>query len=132
MLMFVGGSSVGNESPTARVGYGVVFAPLEWSQPISDCLEHDGTSNRAELRAVLAAIGLRSWYGEGFKRVVVACDSEYVMNGVSSSMLMMWRKNEWKTNTGAVVENVDLWRRLDVQLRDMERREMVVQFWCIP
>lgn len=68
----------------ARAGFGVVFAPVQWYQPISNCLEQDGnaqTNNRAELRAVLAAIGLRWWYGEGFKKIVIACHSEYVING---------------------------------------------------
>ena len=89
------------------------------------------TKNRVELRAVLAAIGLRSWYGEGFKKIVIACHSEYVINGISS-WILTWRKNEWKTNTGAVVENLDLWRKLDDKLRDMEKYEMLVQFWRIP
>ena len=67
MLIFVGGSSVGNESPTARAGFGVVFAPLQWHPPTSERLEQDGnaqTKNRAELRAVLAALGSRWWFGE--------------------------------------------------------------------
>ena len=134
MLMFVDGSSLGNESPTARAGFGVVFAPLQWHLPISNRLEQDGnaqTSNRAELRAVLAALGLRWWFGEGFNKIVIACHSEYVINGISS-WILTWRKNDWKTNTGAVIENLDLWRKLDARLRDMEKHEMLVQFWWIP
>lgn len=134
MLIFVGGSSVGNESPTARAGFGVVFAPLQWHPPTSERLEQDGnaqTKNRAELRAVLAALGSRWWFGEGFKKIVIACHSEYVMNEISSWFLT-WKKNEWKTNTGTVVENLDLWMTLDVKLRDMEKHEMLIQFWRIP
>ena len=44
----------------------------------------------------------------------------------------MWKKNEWKMNTGAVVDNLDLWRKLDNKLREMEKYEMLVQFWLIP
>jgi len=87
MLMFVDGSSLGNGLPTARAGYGVVFAPVQWFFPISSRLEQDGhpqTSNRAELCAVLAALSLRIWIGEGFKKIVIACDSQYVVNGISS------------------------------------------------
>ncbi|KIM45696.1 hypothetical protein M413DRAFT_24840 [Hebeloma cylindrosporum] len=134
MLMFVDGSSLGNGSPTARAGFGVVSAPLEWYQPLSKRLEQDGnaqTNNRAELRAVLAALGLRWWYGEGFKKVVVASDSEYVVNGISKWMLT-WRKNEWKTNTGAVIVNLDIWKKIDEKLRGMEKQGMLVQFWWIP
>jgi ribonuclease HI len=53
------------------------------------------------------------------------------MNGISSYILT-WRKDDWKTITGAVVENLDLWRKLDEKLRDMEKSEMLVQFWRIP
>jgi len=134
MLMFVDGSSLGNGSPTARAGYGVVFAPVQWFHPISDRLEQDGnkqTSNRAELRAVIGALGLRSWIGEGFKRIVIACDSEYVVNGISA-WILRWRVNGWKTKTGAAVANQDLWKMLQAKLREMEKQEMLVQFWWIP
>ena len=57
---------------------------------------------------MLAALGSRWWFGEGFKKIVIACHSEYVMNGISS-WILTWKKNEWKTNTGTVVENLDLW-----------------------
>ena len=67
----------------------------------------------------------------GFKKIVIACHSEYVMNGISS-WILTWKKNEWKTNTGTVVENLDLWMTLDVKLRDMEKHEMLIQFWRIP
>ena len=79
---------------------------------------------RAELCTVLAAIGLWSQFGEGFK-IVIACNSEYIMNRISK-WILMWRKNEWWTNTGVAVENLDLWRKLDAKLKNYE---MLVQFW---
>ncbi|KIM38253.1 hypothetical protein M413DRAFT_30372 [Hebeloma cylindrosporum] len=134
MLMFVDGSSRGNGSSTARAGYAVVFAPVQWFYPISSPLEQDGnpqTSNRAELRAVLASLRLRMWIGEGFKKVVIACDSQYVVNGISA-WILKWRRNGWKTNTGAAVANQDLWKKLEAKLREMEEEGMLVQFWWIP
>ena len=102
ILMFVDGSSLNNGSPNARAGYGVVFAPLEWSSPISGRLEQDGhpqTSNRAELRAVLASesLTLRYWAREG-----------------------------------SPVANQDLWKKLEGKLREMEKKGMLVKFWKIP
>jgi len=134
MLMFVDGSALNNGSPNAQAGYGVVFAPLEWYSPISGRLEQDGnpqTSNRAELRAVLASLTLRYWAGEGFSRIILACDSEYVVKGVSE-WILKWRKNGWKTTTGSPVANQDLWKKLEEKLREMEKRGMLVQFWKIP
>jgi ribonuclease HI len=134
MLMFIDGSALGNGSPTSQAGYGVVFAPLEWFSPISNRLEQDGkpqTSNRAELRAVLASLTLRYWAGEGFSRIVLACDSEYVVKGISE-WILKWRRNGWKTTSGNPVANQDLWKKLEVKLREMEGRGMLVQFWKIP
>ena len=134
MLMFVDGSALNNGSPDARAGYGVVFAPLEWFSPISRRLEQDGnpqTSNRAELRAVLASLTLRFWAGEGFSRIVLACDSEYVVKGISD-WILKWRKNGWKTTTGSPVANQDLWKKLEDKLREMEKQGMLVKFWKIP
>ena len=134
MLMFVDGSSLGNGLANARAGYAVVFAPVQWFHPISNRLEQDGhpqTSNRAELRAVLAALGLRMWIGEGFKKIVIACDSQYVVNGISA-WILKWRRNGWKTNTRAAVANQDLWKKVEAKLREMEKEGMLVQFWWIP
>ena len=134
MLMFVDGSSLDNGSPHARAGYGVVFAPLEWYSPISGRLEQDGheqTSNRAELRAVLASLTLRSWVGEGFSRVILACDSEYVVKGISE-WILKWRNNGWKTTARSPVANQDLWKKLEEKLRELEKEGMLVQFWKIP
>jgi len=134
MLMFVDGSCLDNGFPNARAGYGVVFAPLEWFSPISRRLEQDGnpqTSNRAELRAVLAALGLRFWAGEGFSRIVIACDSQYVVKGISE-YIFEWRRNGWMTTSGTQVANQDLWRKLGEKLREMEGCGMLVQFWKIP
>ena len=132
--MFVDGSALDNGSPNARAGFGVVFAPLVWFSPISRRLEQDGhpqTSNRAELRAALASLSLRFWAGEGFSRIVLACDSEYVVNGISK-WILKWRKNGWKTTARSPVANQDLWKKLENKLREMEKKGMLVQFWKIP
>lgn len=134
MLIFVDGSAINNGSSIARAGYGVVFAPLQWFAPISGRLEQDGnpqTSNRAELRAVLASLTLRFWAGEGFSRIVIACDSEYVVRGISI-WIFKWRTNGWKTASGSPVVNQDLWQKLDLKLRGMEEKGMLVLFWKIP
>jgi len=71
------------------------------------------------------------WIGEGFKKIVIACDSNYVVKGISA-WILKWRRNGWKTNTGAAVANQDLWKKLEAKLRDMERDGMLIQFWWIP
>jgi ribonuclease HI len=89
------------------------------------------TSNRAELRAVIAALRFRHWPGEGFRTFVVATDSEYVVEG-ATKWVKKWMENGWKTSAGADVKNKDLWQAL---LGDIERVSddgLAVQFWRIP
>lgn len=137
--MFVDGSSLGNGLGlvNAHAGYAVVFSPVQWFRPIYNCLEQDGypqTSNRAELRDVLDVLGLPVWIGKGFKKIVTACDLQYVINGILAWILKWWR-NGWKSNTGATVANQDLWKKkveLTRKLREMEKERMLVRFWWIP
>lgn len=94
------------------------------------------TSNRAELRAVIAALRFRHWRGEGFRTVVVATDSSYVVEG-ATQWTKKWVRNGWKTmgqkgSGGGDVKNKDLWEAL---LGECERAEgfgMAIQFWKIP
>lgn len=130
MLMFIDGSSLGNGTPNARAGYGV-----KWNKDyhLSRRLEGTGpeTSNRAELRAAIVALGLRAWDGEGFDKVVLACDSEYVVLGICER-IERWKQRGWTTAAGTPVMNKDLWELLLAKLEVLDDRGVLVQFWQIP
>ncbi|KAF8533779.1 ribonuclease H-like domain-containing protein, partial [Trichophaea hybrida] len=68
-------------------------------------------NNRAELRAAILGLGLRVWSGEGLSSVVMATDSEYVVNG-ACDWIKKWRSNGWVTALGGKVVNQDLWEML--------------------
>ena len=89
------------------------------------------TSNRAELRAVIAALRFRHWPGEGFHAVVIATDSEYVVEG-STKWAKAWAQNSWRTVGGADVKNRDLWEVLLGEVERYKEEGMVVEFWRIP
>ncbi|KAF8537439.1 ribonuclease H-like domain-containing protein [Trichophaea hybrida] len=134
MLMFIDGACSNNGTPEARGGCGVVYSSTHWAKGISHPLEIDGTphtSNRAELRAAILALGLRVWYGEGFDSVVLACDSEYVVKGVTER-LNVWAQNGWETARGTDVKNKDYWQALLNAMRELESHRVLVQFWQIP
>jgi ribonuclease HI len=108
---------------------GLVSFPLEKRGPTGEVHQH--TSNRAELRAVIAALRFRLWDGEGFTSLVIATDSEYVAHG-ATQWVKAWLRNGWKTRTGATVKNQDLWKCLFGQIEECDRRGLRVQFWRIP
>lgn len=130
MLMYIDGSCLGNGTPDARAGYGV-----KWGRDRYLSKRLEGTepekSNRAELRAAIVALGLRVWNGEGFDKVVLACDSEYVVLGICERV-ERWKQRGWITSAGTPVMNKDLWQLLLAKLETWDDRGVLVQFWRIP
>ena len=128
-LIYIDGACSNNGTPHARAGFGVKWGP---HHHLSGRLEGEDpeTSNRAELRAAIVALGLRAWNGEGFDKVVLACDSEYVVKGISA-WVRNWQSNGWRTAWGTPVENQDLWEMLLAALRVQDKRGVLVQFWLI-
>lgn len=131
VFVFTDGAAPGNGQPGSRGGCGIVFSPLH--PGISIPLERapDGsepTSNRAELRAVLSAVEMRVWHGEGFDRLVIGTDSEYVVKGISE-WCQKWKKNGWKTASGTPVKNQDLWTLLLEKIEKLESQGFSVQFF---
>jgi ribonuclease HI len=107
----------------------VASGRLEKKGPFGD----DGiqSSNRTELRAVIAALGFRYWPGEGFHTIVFATDSEYVVEG-STNWAKTWVENGWKTSKGTGVKNRDLWEALLGEIERYQGEGMAVEFWHIP
>jgi ribonuclease HI len=122
LLVFTDGAAPNNGRADVRAGCGVVFRP-DGKSSISFPLErskdgHAPTSNRAELRAVIAALKLRYWPGEGFDRIVIGSDSEYVVRGICE-WIAKWKRRGWRTAKGTPVKKTRIcgkcslkrWRR---------------------
>ncbi|KAI8965361.1 ribonuclease H-like protein [Daldinia sp. FL1419] len=141
VLILTDGACLNNGQPNPKAGWAVIHGPglagkvacasgrLENKGPFGD--ESIQTSNRAELRAVIAASRLRHWPGEGFHTMVIATDSEYVVEG-STKWARTWTRNNWKTNTGADVKNKDLWEMLLGEFERWEDEGLTIKFWQIP
>lgn len=135
------GACLNNGQATPKAGW-AFFEGLDLHyQPlvISDRLEQRGpwgdpsiqTSNRAELRAVIAALRYQHWPSEGFRRIVIATDSEYVVEG-STRWARTWSQNGWRTSGNAHVMNRDLWEILLEECEMANRDGLVISFWKIP
>lgn len=142
-LIFADGACLDNGGSNPQGGCAFVYRPrtsssqdigyvrfhLEAKGPTGEL--HPQTNNRAELRAVIAALAFRAWNGEGCKCLVIATDSEYVVEGVTN-WISTWIQNGWKTSSRAAVKNKDLWQCLLGEIEKFDGRGMKVQFWCIP
>ncbi|KAJ6003379.1 ribonuclease H-like protein [Penicillium sp. IBT 35674x] len=89
------------------------------------------TSNRAELRAVIAALHFREWSREGFSSVVIATDSTHVAEGMTS-WVHEWLERGWRKRDGKPVTNRDLWQCLIDEVKHCGRNGLHVKFWRIP
>ena len=90
--------------------------------------EQNTTNNRMELTAAIKTLEkLRSCQlKENFK---LRIDSKHVIEGYNK-WIINWKRNGWKTSTGKVVQNLDLWQKID-QLRinglEMEMLRVIVE-----
>ncbi|KAF2422597.1 ribonuclease H-like protein [Tothia fuscella] len=142
LLIYTAGASLNNGSTNATAGFAFVFRPAVSASALGSChsrLENKGptgeaapqTSNRAELRAVIAALQFRYWCGEGFNRLVIATDSSYTVEGCTSS-IRTWQRNGWQTSMGKSVVNWDLWEVIIKETEKWSKEGLQVQFWLIP
>ena len=141
MLIRTDGACLANGQQSPKAGWAIwhgerfsgenriASGRLETKGPSGDeCMQ---TSNRAELRAVVAALGLRHWPGEGFDTLVIATDSEYVVEG-ATKWTKSWIEYSWVKGSGDPVKNRDLWELLLEEVEKFKQYGMDIKFWRIP
>ncbi|KAG4026210.1 hypothetical protein MFRU_043g00150 [Monilinia fructicola] len=147
ILIYTDGACFGNGLSNPQAGCGFVISP---QQKVKFRLENRGptgeaypqTSNRAELRAVIAALESRPWQGDDmgpWSRLVIATDSEYVVFGITH-WIYEWIRRGWRTSAGQPVKNQDLWKRLVHLIKRLNMplsythppHGIAISFWRIP
>ncbi|KAJ7677824.1 RNase H domain protein [Mycena polygramma] len=140
MMVYTDGACAANGQAAPRGGYAFVFNGTS-EGTVSGALENTGpdrqvhihTNNRAELRAVIAALKFRTWWGESWNRVVIVTDSEYVAKGATTWM-RNWAANGWR-KAGSKRERVvnrDLWEALSELMGAYAAGGCEVSFWVVP
>ncbi|KAK4155606.1 ribonuclease H [Chaetomidium leptoderma] len=133
-----------NNPPTTTTRSSPIAFPLEREGPSGEWAEH--TSNRAKLRAVIAALQFRAWGGEGWRRVVVLTDLEYIVWG-ATRWLPRWVARRWRKPSrgnrrghghgrgrwcGRRYENRDLWEELQHRVEELRGQQgCEVSFWLV-
>ncbi|KAK6221387.1 hypothetical protein LQW54_001488 [Pestalotiopsis sp. IQ-011] len=110
--------------PALLNGHVFGFDRLESKGPFGNLAPQ--TSNRAELRAVVAAVRTRHWRIGRYKGLVIATDSKYVTEG-ATKWAKSWIRNDWKTTAGEPVINKDLWQLFLGEVENMAQEGLVVQ-----
>lgn len=108
VVLYTDGACSGN--PGAG-GYGAILQ-CDGVEKVLSGGEKETTNNRMELMAVIV----------GLERLKIECqvdvysDSAYVVNAFLQGWVHSWLEKDWKTAAKKQVQNVDLWKRLLVQV----------------
>lgn len=137
-LIYTDATCMDNGRMNARAGCSFVYNdsasgfarfPLEYKGPTGQ--QHTLTIDRAQIRAVIAALRYRDWAADSCSRMIIATDSEYVVDGITREA-PEWFEWSWVTRAGEPIRNRDLWECLLGEIEVWEERGMRVQFWLIP
>lgn len=135
-----GGATVGDMTVPLPDITGKIALHLEHQGPRGDVQRH--TSNRAKLRAVLAALDFWPWHGEGWERIILVTDLEYVVYG-ATRWVPIWVKRRWRSTSGRrrkngkpkigkKIANRDLWEELQSRIEALWANGTGVAFWLVP
>lgn len=123
--IFVDGACSGNGQRGAKGGYGVhVYknSSLDVSRPLFP--NEQQTNNRAELRAIQAALDLIDQHGTEWSKVhseyYIWSDSEYSIHCLTK-WAKGWASHGWKKKDGGLIQNLDLVKPLYERLQRMPR-----------
>ncbi|KHJ35636.1 putative rnase h domain protein [Erysiphe necator] len=150
ILLYADGACIRSSKGDSAAGWAFVYRPSAYTQDgnlthagtISGRLEVKGptgkkyspTSNRAELRAAIAALQFLDWSEDcnrGWRSVVIATDSEYVTCSVTK-WIADWEDTNWKLEDKSTVNNEDLWKLLLKEVRKYHAEGVKIAFWRIP
>jgi ribonuclease HI len=169
VLIYTDGACPRNGGEGAKAGFAFVYKHdsrdlVEWNAPQGAyCMNgtffarledqnYDNhrtmpTSNRAEIRAVIAAIAFlqgKAFTSRGilahidapeatdFPSIVIGTDSSYVVEGITRH-IRKWECNGWKNAKNEPVANKDLWQLLIHEMRSLvSNSKCTISMWHIP
>lgn len=108
--IYTDGACSGNPGPG---GWAAILQSGKHEKVISGG-EKETTNNRMEITAALEALRVL----KKASHVRFHTDSSYLLNG-ATSWLKDWKKRDWKRKQGSL-QNVDLWKEMDIELAKHE------------
>jgi ribonuclease HI len=108
VIIYTDGACSGNPGPG---GWGALLRYNGHEKKISGG-ELDTTNNRMELLAAIKALASR----KESCQIELTTDSQYLRHGIIEWM-SRWKMNNWKTSNKKQVKNIDLWQKLDAEVK---------------
>lgn len=121
ILVYTSGQAIVTESNEKQAGCAVIFETEDnpMSNPVAFPLEKQGpnggsqssTPFAAALRAVIAALELKTWASEGWKQVIIATDDRRTYRGITHD-IFKWASKGWlEEGSKQHPPRPQLWRR---------------------
>lgn len=123
--IFADGACSDNGKRNAKAGFGVhVYKDPRYDMSVRLLPTESQTNNRAELRAIQAALDLidqhDAEWSNGYTGYKIWSDSEYSIHCLTK-WAPGWRRNNWKKSDGGLIQNIDLIKPLYERLSRMPR-----------
>nr|CEG04890.1 unnamed protein product [Fusarium clavum] len=137
LLLYVDGTCTDNGRGGWAVSLGchsdlpnsAIYGRLETLGPFGH--SKPASTNRAQLRAVIAALRLSNWKEEGFDSITIATSSTYVVSK-ATTRAKKWVSNGWKTLSGGDVEDKDMWELFLGEVERWNDQNVRIRLLCIP
>ncbi|KAL3462385.1 hypothetical protein BJX64DRAFT_288506 [Aspergillus heterothallicus] len=137
-------NTTGDESGVSSLAVFAGFGnPYNRAQRIPNLPRNHHNSQTAQLKACIRALcqaGLigedralpsaRGGSGRDVRLVVVKCDSEFVVRGVTE-LMAQWKMNGWRNSRGVEVANAEDWRVIDRLVHSLRVDGIEVRFWLV-
>jgi len=108
-IIYTDGSSSQGHHNSWKGGYAFIILKEDGSTLTEGAGSHEcGTNNRMEIMAVLEALKCLPKNSI----VTIKTDSQYIIRAFKNKWVERWEKNDWKTCSGKLARNKDLWQEL--------------------
>lgn len=118
--------------------FGMPRSNKDWSKRLSFKLEtlgptgesHPLTTQRARLRAIIAALQYDKWATKGFTGLVIVTSSKNLVDGIIIR-LPVWKRRGWRGQSITIPDR-DLWECLMEEISKCKEQGLEVKFWLVP
>ena len=109
MLIATDGACKRNGQPTCS-SVGVAWIQTDTGDMLfKSKFETCSTSQRGEINGLLEALQYAVQNAAANEDIIIITDSEYLYNTVSLDWCFKWRAANWRTGSGEIAKNADLW-----------------------
>ena len=128
--IYTDGSSFPHKQRAAGVGVLFVWVDVNGNEVVEEYSPpgwQSATSDEMEIKAISTALkeipNILHDLGN-FSRILVFCDSQYVVNNFTNAMYV-WPTKGWKKTNGLPAANISLWKELRKEIGRASCRERV-------